>query len=325
MNKNSIIFAILALSFLAIGCSKTEKENNAEKDFVTVQLSVSAADAQGGTRSDMPLFPEQENWIWDFYYVQYDNMGRSAVSGHIRANATQGLLSVSENVLVRPAEETTILVVANIDPYNGNYGDLPVPSWQVGDAIFIGGIENEGFLSAAKVTKFDMTKRLTRDAEGHYSTLKHMPMCGYWKGSIPEGTSTSTINIALGRMVARMNVNITNNSDYDVSEVTLNNVAKSAYVYPQASNTPLAAEDYLSSPVTQSVSIPHGTSKTLYFYTAPNYCDADHITSIQFRYGSKVSPAKQLGSYIVSETEPEKNDYNLYMNTIYTYNIELTR
>ena len=317
MKKNTLHIAILALSFLAIGCAKTG--NADEPKYVTVQLTVSATDVLADTRSDMPLFPEQENWIWDFYYVQYDNEGRTGGSGHIRSDATNGELSITAPVVIREANETTILVVANIEPAGAHYSDNP--GWRIGSAIFIGG--GQGYLSNAKLTKFDMTKRLTRDSEGHYSTLNHMPMCGYWEGKVTAGSNNYPINIALGRMVTRMNVNITNNSNYDVDTVTLNNVAMGAYVYPQYSNAPLASGDYLSAPVTQNVPIPRGTTKTLYFYSAPNYCDENHITSIQFHSGSRVSAPKELGSYIVDESDRSKNDYNLYMNTIYTFNLTL--
>ena len=318
MKKNRIIIALMALSVLACSCSKTETSAPDEMELVDVELTLSASSTPGDTQSDMPLFPEQENWIWDFYYIQYDDMGNSLASGHIRDGATSGELSVTASVKLWKAQETTVLVIANIVPAGTSYGDDP--HWQVGTSIFVGG---QAYLSTAKTTKFDMSTRLARDAEGHYSTLKHMPMCGYWSGDFDQETGNYPINIALGRMITRMNVNIKNDSAYEITRVTLNNVAKNAYVFPQASNTPLdPANDYFSAPIVQTVSIPAGASQTLYFYSAPNYCtDGGKITTIQFHTDTKASDVKKLGSYIVDESNESENDYNLYMNTIYTYNL----
>ena len=66
---------------------------------------------------------------------------------------------------------------------------------------------------------------------------------------------------------------------------------------------------------TQSANIANNQSATFYFYTAPNYCQSNGLeTTLEFTAGGKKGTVK-LGS------DPEAGDYNLYMNTIYTFNV----
>ena len=98
----------------------------------------------------------------------------------------------------------------------------------------------------------------------------------------------------------------------DIDLCGLNTAAK-AYYFPQVENTDLTADDYIT--LSQNVNIANNKSATVYFYTAPNYCEGNGLhTKFEFTAGGKTGTV-DLGSDVPNE------HYNLYMNTIYTFNI----
>ena len=308
MRKN-IYIAMLAFSVLACGCTKTGTED--QKKLVPVNITLSTS---GATRSETALFPEVENWIWDFYYVQFDARGTTVRAGHLRTATTTGELSVSDQVYLYADNGTTVLIIANIRPNGTDYIN---PQWGTDDNLHIG---NANSLPTMQTVLLNISDRVEM---ARLNQLQHMPMCGYWKGNI-EIKGYNTIHVALGRMMTRMNVNVKNNTSSTITSVTLNNVATRAYIYPQAHNKPLPTgvqpgEENAYTSFTDVINIPAGESRMLYFYTAPNYCETDaKATSITFTSGSR-NWTKKLGD------NPGENDYNLYMNTIYTFNLELTQ
>ena len=320
MNK-TIKFATVALAALTmIGCAKETKQDNASKEKlvpVEVSFNIDMENIVGDlTRSDVALFPEVENWIFDYYYVQYYSTGMSRTSGHRRADVTMGDLVVRDQVWLYDIGDCTITFVANIVPAGADYGDNPL--WENPQTGIILIADN---IDTYKTMKFDMTKRLeaTEVTPGHAGALKHMPMCGYWEGNVTEANNTESdpfhMTVTLGRMVSKLVVNINNKSGQTLTDVTLNNVATAAYIYPQAANDPLADSEYMT--VTNTVNIANNASGTLYFYTAPNFCETDgNVTTMTFTAGGKTATIP-VGSDV------EDGDYNLYMNTIYTLNVTL--
>ena len=303
MNKYiKIAIAAALAAACACSCSKqvaTEKE----PELVNVDLTLGIEEAMDAlTRTATPLFPEDENWIFDYYLVQFNAEGVSVRTLHRRTAVSVGDLVVTDNVTLQVISGGMLTFVANIIPANGDYSDDP--GWEQGSTMKIA--DN---IDTYKTVKFDMTERVQRAEAG---TLHHTPMCGYWKGDI---TSASTLMMAtLGRMIVRMNVIIDNQSTSAVTKVELKNAAAKAYIFPQVVNEALADGDYINLPA-NNVNIPAGTTSTVYFYTAPNFCTGGgKKTELTFTAGGKTGSI-ELGSDLNS------GDYNLYMNTIYTFNI----
>lgn len=303
MNKYiKIAIAAALAAACACSCSKqvaTEKE----PELVNVDLTLGIEEAMDAlTRTATPLFPEDENWIFDYYLVQFNAEGVSVRTLHRRTAVSVGDLVVTDNVTLQVISGGMLTFVANIIPANGDYSDDP--GWEQGSTMKIA--DN---IDTYKTVKFDMTERVQRAEAG---TLHHTPMCGYWKGDIT--TASTLMTATLGRMIVRMNVIIDNQSTSAVTKVELKNAAAKAYIFPQVVNEALADEDYIDLPA-NNVNIPAGTTSTVYFYTAPNFCTGGgKKTELTFTAGGKTGSI-ELGSDLNS------GDYNLYMNTIYTFNI----
>lgn len=313
MNKYIRIASVAAaVAALACACSR-EIVPEAEPEFVDMPFVFSAEDAQGDlTRAAASLFPEVENWIFDIYYCQYAADGPSLMSGHIRKNVavTDGTLTATEQITLRTASNSTVVFAANFVPMGANYGDNP--NWGE-TTITFGGVNNLGDL---KNVKFDMSKRLAKAQDG---TLKHMPMTGYWVGDVTGaagGTGSKPATVTMGRLISKICVNITNNTAAAITSVKINNAAKNAYLFPQAENNLLVAADYTT--FTDNVNIAVGETGTLYFYTAPNYCQKNgNVTSFTFTNAAGKKATQIVGS------DMEVGDFNLYMNTIYTFHFTL--
>ena len=301
--QRKTIWAASAVLLLAFSCGKQETNNTKESELVSIEVSFNIGDVlQNGTRSSNALYPEVENWIYDYYYSQFDSRGLLVQFGHRRAAVMTGDLVVTDNVTLHAGSNCTVAFVANIVPSGSTYGDNP--GWESGTYQQIA--DN---IDSYKLATFDMSERIQQAQAG---TLRHMPMCGYWEGDITGNTSMTA---TLGRMISRLNVTITNSGSAAVTQVTLNNASTRAYVYPQVQNLPLEVSDYTT--LTDNVTIAAGQTETLYFYTAPNYCNGGgKRTSLTFTAGSKTGTI-DLGDNI------DQDDYNLYMNTAYNFNINV--
>lgn len=306
--KKNIVFVTLALAAL-VGCSKEQsKDQAAESQLVPVEVTLKIDDIVGGaTRSETALFPEDENWLFDYYFVQFNADGASVVSHHERANVTMGDLSITQKIWLYDGP-STVAFIANIVPAGANYGDNP--NWENPTTHIIKIADN---IETYKTMKFDMAKRV---AAAQSTSLKHMPMCGYWEGTITNSEANPfSMTVTLGRMISKLVLNITNHTGSAVSKVQLTNAATKAYIFPQVENTPLDDADYTT--LTDNVTIANGETKTLFFYTAPNYCVYNgNVTTLNFTAGSKTGKVELVN-------DVQSGDCNLYMNTIYTYNVDL--
>lgn len=304
MNKY-IKIAIAAALAAACACSCAKQAaTEKEPELVNVELNLGIEEAMDAlTRTATPLFPEVENWIFDYYLVQFNAEGVSVRTIHRRTDVSVGDLVVTDNVALQAITGGMVTFVANILPANGDYSDDP--GWEQGTILKIA--DN---IDTYKTIKFDMAERIQRAEAG---TLHHTPMCGYWKGDITS-TNPMLMTATLGRMIVRMNVIIDNQSASEITGVQLKNASTKAYIFPQVVNEALDDADYMDLPA-NNVNIPAGKTSTVYFYSAPNFCtDGGLKTEVEFTAGGKTGSIK-LGSDLNS------GDYNLYMNTIYTFNI----
>ncbi|MCR4603331.1 MAG: DUF4906 domain-containing protein [Prevotella sp.] len=296
---------LLASVLLLSACSEDENTLAEEKEarLVPVTLTLRAADVAGNTtRSASALLPECENWIYDYYFVQYNSSGISLTSGHRRTDVTTGDLEVTDNIWLYNASGCTICLVANIRPSGFT---ITPPSW-AGDS-YPSFPDN---LPTFKTWKLDMADHIAAAEAG---TLKFMPMCGYWEGDVSGSTESAptAITCTLGRMIARINLALTNSSGSSISGITMNNIATKAYLYPQVNNTALESTDYTN--ISNTFTLANNASTTRFFYSAPNYpASSSYATTLVV--GSNSLP---LGNDV------DNSDYNLYMNTIYSFNITL--
>ena len=315
--KNIIRFAILsAAAALVLGaCQKQEiTDPLAGHKLVPVRVALNIDDVQqAGTKAPVALLPEVENWIFDYYYCQFNSAGISIATGHRRAAVTTGDMEVLDNVWLWDLADCTVTYVANIKPAGVDYGDDP--GWEQGTILKIA--DN---LETYKTMKFDMSARLaaTEIDAAQAGSLKHLPMCGYWQGTITEAINSETnpfqMTVTLGRMVSKMFVNLVNKTGQTITGVTLQDAAQKAYIFPQVENPALADEDYADVPNT--VSIANNDTAALVFYSAPNFCtDGGKHTKLAFTTSGGKSGSVELGSDVA------KGDYNLYMNTIYTLSV----
>lgn len=319
MDKYLKIILAAGCIALAASCEKTQEPAPAASRLVPVQVSLSGAGEDAPTRypRNAALKPEEENWIWDYYYIQFNSKGIALVSGHRRADVEAGDMVVSDEIDLYNESGSTVVFIANISPKGASYGDDPL--WKSPDGV----VSITDNLPSFQKMKFDMSKRIVAALNG---TLRHMPMSGYWTGDV-DGSSDFRISVSMGRMVSRINLNFMNASDRVLSKVTLRNVSKKAYLFPQVTNAPLGAGDYMQivynvDGSNQDVNIKPNQSRTLVFYSAPNFCvGSDRATDLVVKMGGS---SGQLLSPLKLGDDPADGDYNLYQNTTYNFNITVT-
>jgi hypothetical protein len=175
-------------------------------------------------------------------------------------------------------------------------------------------------------------------------------MCGYWEGTPTEGAS---INVTLGRMIARLDITLENhtsqtltnstkkNDKYDHRlKVELTNVPTKTYLFPSVDANKLAVttQNYTSlsdeqisiaAPSTNSNNETTYSSSKVYYYVAPNYCNSDGATKISFTYNNNKDGEdvdNKTATIVLGTDAPgtSNRDLNLYHNTIYNFTITLT-
>jgi hypothetical protein len=120
MNKYIRIASVAAAAAALLCACSREMAPQVEPEYVDVPFVLSIADEQGdATRATTALFPEVENWIYDYYYVQFIG-DASAYTGHMRKTVTTGDLTVTENIKLRAGANSTVVFVANIGPQHRN-------------------------------------------------------------------------------------------------------------------------------------------------------------------------------------------------------------
>jgi len=313
MDKHIRFMMVVIAGVWACSCSKGGFRDVGESPrMVPVTVSFGIEDIQDAmTRSAAALFPEVENWIFDYYYCQFNSTGISITSGHRRTDVTTGDMNAVDQVWLWDVAGSTVTYVANIVPADSDYGDDP--GWEGSGGI----VKLADNIETYKRIKFDMSKRLEKAEDG---SLRHMPMCGYWTGDITTAINTESdpfhMSVTLGRMAVRLDIHVTNKSGDTVTGLKLDNAASQAYIYPQVSNTVLEDGDYMQ--FENSVSIANNATADFCFYTAPNFCAPDgNVTSLTFTKADGTTAVVQLCD------NRENGDFNLYMNTIYTFTITL--
>jgi hypothetical protein len=283
---------------------------------VTVSLRVAPPTPASPTdvRATSPLDPDRENFIYDLWVLQF------VVDGHITQLATdrvqhlrvdaEGTATVTGQAAQLYALPSYVCVIAN-----RNYQQ---PQATFAD-IFDAGTDTEA------CQQFDVfsLQAVTLDlAAINAGEVDKVLMSGYWKGTPTDG---QTLNIQLGRMLARLNVTITNSTGAAIKNLTstLSNAATRTLLYPTLDAADWAQIDPAMTTLTDKIgTLKASASTTLYYYVAPNYCaDAAQSTKLTLTNGNKTTEAIVLGTDAPGTTS---RDLNLYYNTQYNFTVTLT-
>lgn len=256
------LFAAAGLLLGTVSCSKVD-ENPLMPDpqSTTVMLNLvpeTTADMEAPeTMATTPLLPDEENLIRDIWVIQYDAQGvsRTLYTKHYRQTAVpvRELQSFPIELAVLPG--CTICFVANL-----NHGQTGLASpWENTLVGFMGQYNEIAYRSGTGVEGIP-------DAQNLY-------MFGYYKGDITS--STSSLNVMLGRMLSRINLVVENATGVSLTdvEVTIGNAVRRAYYFVRTEKPVLSSADYISFTDTPGT-LAAGQTAYLFYYIAPNLSPA---------------------------------------------------
>ena len=289
---------LMGLSGLA-GCQQDDLSPLAEEGKkVNVSLSLGTLSFEGtDTRAMAPHTPEVENLINDIWVLQFNERGilLDTETKYFPREGEAGMYVEDFEVELITASNSTVCIVANTNNPNLSWpNNLP---------------QFQQLLIDIQASN-DLSKR------------DRIPMCGYWMGDVSKGTKLSAL---LSRMITRINLVINNETDAELSDLTvsLENVPTKAYVYPRTNQGALPDDAYTTTETfsdTFSEGIPAGESQQFYYYIAPNICtDSDKATKATITSGGKTWSVT-LGN---DSPETSNRNYSLYANNYYTFTLNL--
>ena len=289
---------LMGLSGLT-GCQQDDLSPLAEEGKkVNVSLSLGTLSFEGtDTRAMAPHTPEVENLINDIWVLQFNERGilLDTETKYFPREGEAGMYVEDFEVELITASNSTVCIVANTNNPNLSWpNNLP---------------QFQQLLIDIQASN-DLSKR------------DRIPMCGYWMGDVSEETKLSAL---LSRMITRINLVINNETDAELSDLTvsLENVPTKAYVYPRTNQGALPDDAYTTTETfsdTFSEGIPAGESQQFYYYIAPNICtDSDKATKATITSGGKTWSVT-LGN---DSPETSNRNYSLYANNYYTFTLNL--
>ena len=289
---------LMGLSGLA-GCQQDDLSPLAEEGKkVNVSLSLGTLSFEGtDTRAMAPHTPEVENLINDIWVLQFNERGilLDTKTKYFLREGEAGMYVEDFEVELITASNSTVCIVANTNNPNLSWpNNLP---------------QFQQLLIDIQASN-DLSKR------------DRIPMCGYWMGDVSEETKLSAL---LSRMITRINLVINNETDAELSDLTvsLEHVPTKAYVYPRTNQGALPDDAYTTTETfsdTFSEGIPAGESQQFYYYIAPNICtDSDKATKATITSGGKTWSVT-LGN---DSPETSNRNYSLYANNYYTFTLNL--
>ena len=289
---------LMGLSGLA-GCQQDDLSPLAEEGKkVNVSLSLGTLSFEGtDTRAMAPHTPEVENLINDIWVLQFNERGilLDTKTKYFLREGEAGMYVEDFEVELITASNSTVCIVANTNNPNLSWpNNLP---------------QFQQLLIDIQASN-DLSKR------------DRIPMCGYWMGDVSEGTKLSAL---LSRMITRINLVINNETDAELSDLTvsLENVPTKAYVYPRTNQGALPDDAYTTTETFSDTffeGIPAGESQQFYYYIAPNICtDSEKATKATITSGDKTWSVT-LGN---DSPETSNRNYSLYANNYYTFTLNL--
>jgi|GEM_PF-2586911 len=289
--KHLLYFVVLGAAFTACSNDKVIDES-VDSQKVSVKLNLipdAVMDVSSRSTTSMPL--EDANKITSAYIIQYNAEG--ARINVATASFTASVANpYSGNVSLTACAGGTVCVYANYSAGNA------VPSWP----LYLADLMNT------------TTVGLPIGSDGLYSGK--MLMFGYYKGDV---TSSQSLNILMGRMVACIKLVLTASSAKTVTNVTIKNGVKSTHFFPPSdTKSDLTYGTFTDSP---NASVSTSSPLTLYYYTGENINPAaTNRTSVAITAGGKTYNV-DLGADSPNVTS--NRNYSLYRNNMYTFNIIL--
>lgn len=320
------LFITACMSLLA-SCGKEDlncsQSTDSETIRVNLNVSVSGMEHQGTTKAESPYDPLIENTIHDFYVVQFSSRG--VLLGEPKKYPAEGTFNTT---VIKGLEIELVNDPGSTICFLANWND-DVPEWP------------------DNLTEYKSMMGLVDLVDNR------LPMYGvYAKGDI---AGNMTMNVALGRMMTRVNITVTNNTGLSMTKliVALTQAPRYTALYPTIDylalrdsdgdgtidenepETEKTLRDEKTTSQWDSEGIPvdpvllDGESVTFYYYMAPNLYEEWHThlwiesTLVQF-------PDKTYTSYkadmVLGNDSPgvtENRDFRLYPNNNYTFNINL--
>lgn len=293
-----------------MACQKTETVSVKEPVLTKASISISTAGAL--SKANAPLEPDVENLIHDVWLIQFSERGvlYTGVDRFYRTGGEYGARFITLEAEVMSGK-STICLLANLKKAN-----TPTKTFFDTDALEAGLPDN---LPDFRNTLLDMT-----DFLHHVNTNTKpvaIPLFGYWEGTITSdviGLEENTVNVTMGRMLSRINLNITNESDSRLVQLKWTNAASKAYYFPQISSEALPDDAYCTreNAITYNLDLASTYSGSIYFYWAPNFCYGEEkATTLTFTSEEGKSYSCLVTNGALSDADP---DYNLYHNCNYT-------
>ncbi len=341
-----ILMQLLA-SGLMVSCERvTELPVDAGNEPLRIQVSVDDFEwgqvPYGYSRASESMKPEMENSLKTLAILQFDSEGnlRSELGSDekpyrfvnlVSSDSPQGILSYTltfEDDKFYAGSGCTLCILANI------------PETEVKKVVFKqdadGNLINTDF-TTFKQQKIAIPYVTDPSADDSYGLqighVKNIYMFGEYDGEIAAG---KTLNIGLGRMISRLQINIkSKNAIPDGSHVYLGiaNLEREAFFFHGASSpgnlfTEATPFDITSQTVNgQPVNLQDGV--TVYFYAAPRMAsNQEDATSLNFWYTTQALSDSSDPDYTLplgnQQPGTGMGDYSLNRNTYYVFNLNLT-
>ena len=305
--------AYILIIWSVIACQEKPEQPQAEQEPVLTTIKINLGTMDDLSKANTPLIPDVENLIHDVWVIQFSERGvlYTGMDKFYRTNGEDGarFLTLEAQVM---SGKSTICIMANLNKVN-----TPTKTFFDVAALQASLPDN---LPQFKNTLLDMGMLLH-----HINTNTKpaaLPMFGYWEGTIGAGDpelGTNNINVALGRMVCRVNVTIVNQTASKMKWLKFKNASNKCYYFPQISSPTLPASDSYCTNVnanTFELGVESGHSATIYFYWGPNFCyGQDQATMMTFTDEN----GKTYTTYLTNSPLTDDNiDYNLYYNCNYS-------
>lgn len=302
MKMKSVYRSLLAFAAMCCIWSCSEKAFQEAEEFVSVSLNLAVEDIAGETKGTEPFIPDVENLIYNVWVIQYSNRGVYLTDTYFE---TGGVTEIrNKAVTLRTSDVCTLCLLVNAGP-----SPLGEEGWP------------------DNLTSYKQ-KALFIDVNDLERTM--MPMNGFYQGAI--SSSSHTLNVALGRMMTRINIVINNRTGEEITElvISLTDVPNKCslfpsinYMVPDKSILPVLRDPLWGEE--SAVTLANEESKTYYYYIAPNMYGYNQPTRLYTT--CKVGGIDMKADMTLSDDSPaipeSERDYRLYPNNNYTFTINL--
>lgn len=291
-------YIVFCACLLTLNACVSHEQMDMEEDVVKVSIGLTTTSlvCDASTRAPQPMAPEYENAIRNLWILQFDSEGLLIAKEHKELNGFQ-LSTTLEDVTLKTGRCTVCIV--------GNLTEEDTPEWP----------DN---LNGFKELKIDLgwMKELNNGIGD-----RSVPLFGYYEGEISK--ATTAINVALGRLICRLNIAISakNEGVFSNVRIMLKRAQTKSYLFP--SDTYLNPDgDYAEEMVTNRAEKLSKDFSYHYYYMAENVTTGTNFnerTQLQIK---AVKRGKEL-TKTIDLGRRDIEDYSILRNNNYTFNIIL--